>query len=71
MKFQNLFFLKLELPTNFLLNLKRGGGGNGFEYNIVYLFEKKGWTGLMMDYGADQDIQWKGVLKKVQSNKND
>ena len=24
----------------------------------------------MMDYGADQEIQWKGVLKKVWSNKN-
>jgi hypothetical protein len=46
------------------------GVGNGFECNTVYLLEKKGWTGLMMDYGADQEIQWKGVLKKVWSNKN-
>ena len=46
------------------------GVGNGFECNTVYLLEKKGWTGLMMDYGADQDIQWKGVLKKAWSNKN-
>ena len=46
------------------------GVGNGFECNTVYLLEKKGWTGLMMDYGADQDIQWKGILKKAWSNKN-
>ena len=46
------------------------GVGNGFECNTVHLLEKKGWTGLMMDYGADQDIQWKGVLKKVWSNRN-
>ena len=35
-----------------------------------FLLEKKGWTGLMMDYGADQEIQWKGVLNKVWSNRN-
>ena len=46
------------------------GVGNGFECNTVYLLEKKGWTGLMMDYGADQEIQWKGVLKKAWSNRN-
>ena len=46
------------------------GVGNGFECNTVYLLEKKGWSGLMMDYGADQDIQWKRVLKKAWSNKN-
>ena len=46
------------------------GVGNGFECNTVHLLEKKGWTGLMMDYGADQEIQWKGVLKKVWSNRN-
>jgi hypothetical protein len=46
------------------------GVGNGNECNTVNLLEKKGWTGLMMDYGADQDIQWKGVLKKAWSNKN-
>jgi hypothetical protein len=46
------------------------GVGNGFECNTVYLLEKKGWTGLMMDYGADQDIQWKEVLKKAWSNRN-
>ena len=46
------------------------GVGNGFECNTVYLLEKKNWTGLMMDYGADQDIQWKGVMKKAWSNKN-
>jgi len=46
------------------------GVGNGFECNTVHLLEKKGWTGLMMDYGADQEIQWKGVLNKVWSNRN-
>jgi len=46
------------------------GVGNGFECNTVYLLEKKGWTGLMMDYGADQNIQWKEVMKKAWSNRN-
>ena len=45
------------------------GVGNGFECNTVYLLEKKGWTGLMMDYGADQKIQWEGVMKKAWSNR--
>ena len=45
------------------------GVGNGFECNTVYLLEKKGWKGLMMDYGADQDIQWKGVMKKAWYNR--
>lgn len=46
------------------------GVGNGFECNTVYLLEKKGWKGLMMDYGADQEIQWKGVMRKAWSNRN-
>ncbi len=46
------------------------GVGNGFECNTVYFLEKKGWKGLMMDYGADQKIQWKDVMKKVWSNRN-
>jgi len=45
------------------------GVGNGFECNTVYLLEKKGWKGLMMDYGADQQIKWKGIMKKAWSNK--
>lgn len=45
------------------------GVGNGFECNTVYLLEKKGWKGIMMDYGADQDIQWKGVMKKAWYNR--
>jgi hypothetical protein len=61
-------FSKIRTTNKFSVEFE---GGNGFKYNTVYLFEKKGWTGLMMDYGADQDIQWKGVLKKVWSNKND
>lgn len=32
------------------------GVGNGFECNTVYLQEEKGWKGLMMDYGSDQNI---------------
>ncbi len=46
------------------------GVGNGFECNTVYLLEKKGWKGLMMDYGADQKINWKNVLKKAWSSRN-
>ena len=45
------------------------GVGNGFECNTVYLLEKKGWTGLMMDYGADQKIKWTSVLNKAWSNR--
>ena len=45
------------------------GVGNGFECNTVYLLEKKGWKGLMMDYGADQQIKWDGVMKKAWSNR--
>jgi len=30
------------------------GVGDGFECNTVYLLEKKGWKGLMMNYGADK-----------------
>ena len=46
------------------------GVGNGFECNTVYLQEKKNWNGLMMDYGADQGIQWKNIMNKVWSNRN-
>ena len=46
------------------------GVGNGFECNTVYLQEKKKWNGLMMDYGADQEIQWKGIMNKAWSNRN-
>jgi len=46
------------------------GVGNGFECNTVYLLEKKDWKGLMMDYGADQQINWKNVMKKAWSNRN-
>ena len=46
------------------------GVGNGFECNTVNLLEIKGWKGLMMDYGADQEIQWKGIMNKAWSNKN-
>lgn len=45
------------------------GVGNGFECNTAHLLEKKGWKGLMMDYGADQDIQWDNVVKKAWASK--
>ena len=46
------------------------GVGNGFECNTVYLLEKKGWKGLMMDYGADQELNWNDVIKKAWSYRN-
>jgi len=46
------------------------GVGDGFECNTVYFLEKKGWKGLMMDYGADQNISLEGVMKKAWSNRN-
>lgn len=45
------------------------GVGNGFECNTIHLLEKKGWKGLMMDYGADQNIHWKEVMKKAWYNR--
>ena len=63
----DFIFSKIGTTNKFSVEF---GVGNGFECNTVYLLEKKGWSGLMMDYGADQDIQWKGILKKAWSNKN-
>ena len=40
------------------------GVGNGFESNTTYLLEKKGWKGLMMDYGSDEKIKTKNLIKK-------
>ena len=45
------------------------GVGDGFESNTVNLLEKKGWKGLMMDYGSDQNIQLSSVVKKAWSNR--
>ena len=45
------------------------GVGNGFECNTIYLLEKNNWTGLMMDYGADQQIKWNKVAKKAWDNR--
>jgi len=45
------------------------GVENGFECNTVYLLEKKGWKGLMMDSGIEQKIKWKNIIKKIWSNK--
>lgn len=41
------------------------GVGNGFECNTIYLLEKKGWQGLMMDYRPDQADPSVGVVNKV------
>lgn len=59
-------FSKIETTNKFSVEF---GVGNGYECNTVYLLEKKGWTGLMMDYGSDQNIQWKSVMKKAWSNR--
>jgi hypothetical protein len=60
-------FSKIGTTNKFCVEF---GVGNGFECNTVHLLEKKGWKGLMMDYGADQEIQWDGVIKKAWSNRN-
>jgi len=60
-------FSKIGITNKFSVEF---GVGNGFECNTVYLLEKKGWHGLMMDYGADQKINWKDILKKVWSTRN-
>lgn len=59
-------FSKIGTTNKFFVEF---GVGNGFECNTVYLLEKNGWRGLMMDYGADQNIQWKGVMKKAWYNR--
>lgn len=59
-------FSKIGTTNKFCVEF---GVGDGFECNTAYLLEKMGWKGLMMDYGADQKIQWKGVMKKAWSNR--
>lgn len=59
-------FAKIGTTNKFSVEF---GVGNGFECNSIYLLEKKDWKGLMMDYGADQNIQWKGVIKKAWYNR--
>lgn len=59
-------FSKIGTTNKFCVEF---GVGNGFECNTTYLLEKKGWKGLMMDYGADQQIQWNAVMKKAWSNR--
>ncbi len=46
------------------------GVGDGFECNTIYLLEKKKWKGLMMDYGAEQQIHLNTVMKKAWSSRN-
>lgn len=60
-------FLKIGTTNKFSVEF---GVGDGFECNTIFFLEKKGWNGLMMDYGSDQNIQLKGVMKKAWSNKN-
>lgn len=60
-------FSKIGTTNKFCVEF---GVGNGFECNTVHLLEKKGWKGLMMDYGADQNIQWDNVARKAWSSKN-
>jgi len=55
-------FSKIGTTNNFSVEF---GVGDGFECNTIYLLEKKKWKGLMMDYGADQQIQWQNVIKKA------
>lgn len=62
----DFIFSKIGTTNKFCVEF---GVGNGFECNTVFLLEKKGWKGLMMDYGADQEIQWGNVIKKVWSNR--
>lgn len=59
-------FSKIGITNKFSVEF---GVGNGFECNTVYLLERKGWKGLMMDYGADQQIRWKCVIQKAWSNR--
>ena len=44
------------------------GVGNGSECNTLYLLERKGWQGLMMDYGAESAPQATGGTRKDRSN---
>ena len=59
-------FSKLGTTNKFSVEF---GVGDGFECNTIHLLENRGWKGLMMDYGADHNIQWKGIMKKAWTNK--
>ena len=54
-------FLKIGTTNKFSVEF---GVGNGFESNTTHLLEKKGWKGLMMDYGYDEKIKTKNLIKK-------
>ena len=54
-------FLKIGTTNKFSVEF---GVGNGFESNTTHLLEKKGWKGLMMDYGSDEKIKTKNLIKK-------
>ena len=54
-------FSKIGTTNKFLVEF---GVGNGFECNTAYLLEKKGWKGLMMDYGSDEKIKIENLIKK-------
>ena len=63
----NYIFSKIGTTNKFSVEF---GVGDGFESNTTYLFEKKNWNGLMMDYGSDDKIYFSNVLKKVWNNRN-
>ena len=64
-----LEFIFSKIATTNMFSVEFGVG-NGFECNTVYLLEKKGWKGLMMDIGSDRKILLKDVIRKTWSNKN-
>ncbi len=63
----NFIFSEIGTTNKFSVEF---GVGNGFECNTIHLLEKKGWKGLMIDYGADQEIQLENIIKKAWSNRN-
>ena len=55
-------FSKIGTTNKFFVEF---GVGDGFECNTVYLLEKKGWKGLMMDYRSDEKKGLKILMRKV------
>ncbi len=60
-------FSRVKTTNKFFVEF---GVEDGFECNTVYILEKKGWKGLMMDYVSDDNIkQEKNVLEQLWSNR--